>query len=226
MQPIATLPAERRPRERLLGKEGLLLEPTELIAALLGTGSVSGVMATAERVVGLLGDGCRDASALCRIPGVGPAKASVILAALQLEPALRKLIPSQFAGAPDIYAAMEDTLESAQEQLMVFYLDVRGRRLRRETVSIGTLSASLLHPREIYRPAIVANAAAIILAHNHPSGVSQPSTADIRVTASVARAGETLGIQLLDHVICAREGYASIKDLHPEAFIGIPVPFC
>jgi DNA repair protein RadC len=110
-------------------------------------------------------------------------------------------------------------VELPQECLVVFYLTVRNKTLARDTVSLGTATASLVHPREVFRPAIQHNASHIVLAHNHPSGDPSPSQADKTVTRAMARAGHYLGIELLDHVICSKEGHVSLKSTSPNLFI-------
>lgn len=101
---------------------------------------------------------------------------------------------------------------------MVLYLNTHLSHICREVVTIGTVSASLIHPREVFRPAIACNASAIALAHNHPSGVARPSSADREVTMRIAAAGNCIGIQLVDHLICAGETYTSLKMEAPELF--------
>ena len=220
MQPISSLPAQLKPRERLLSLNGQGLSLQELIAVIIGTGgSCLNVLEVAQRAAALLANGVRSVFELEEIPGLGQAKALRIMAALQLWGVLEQSIGSVALRDPlSIYQAMEDTLHFPQEHLAVFYLTVRQTKLRREFVSIGTLSASLIHPREVYRPAILNNAAFVILAHNHPSGSHDPSTADLHATRLIAESGHVLGIELLDHVVCASNGFTSLRTAHPELF--------
>ena len=95
---------------------------------------------------------------------------------------------------------------------MAFYLDSQNKVISREIVSIGTLNASLIHPRELFRTAIIRNANSIIISHNHPSGSLEPSKEDIKITDQLRKAGDILNIQLLDHVIVTKEGHYSLKD--------------
>ena len=194
---------------------------SELIAVIIGTGSSkSGVLEVADRIFHSLIDGASALADLQAISGVGQSKALRIIAALRLHSALQQQIDSAASlDKPEaIYQAMEDTWEMPQEHLAVFYLTVHQTKVKREFVSIGTLSASLLHPREVYRPAILNNAAHIVLAHNHPSGCLAPSQADLQATRVIAEAGYVLGIELLDHVICAKSGFTSLRKVYPELF--------
>ena len=117
-----------------------------------------------------------------------------------------------------IFQACQDIVRSPQEHLVVFYLNVRNREINRDTISIGTASASLIHPREVFRPAIVQNASHIVLAHNHPSGDPTPSQADKEVTVQLVRAGQLLSIQLLDHLICCPDKFVSLQSAFPHLF--------
>lgn len=110
------------------------------------------------------------------------------------------------------YHEMRDIKNWDKEVIVAFYLDTRNKIISREIVSIGTLNASVVHPREIFRTAIIRNACSIILAHNHPSGNVKPSNEDIEVTRKLKEAGVIIGIQLLDHLIVSREDYYSFED--------------
>jgi len=110
------------------------------------------------------------------------------------------------------YHEMRDIKNWDKEVFVAFYLDTRNKIISREIVSIGILNASIIHPREIFRTAIIRNACSIILAHNHPSGNVKPSNEDIEVTRKLKKAGVIIGIQLLDHLIVSREDYYSFED--------------
>jgi DNA repair protein RadC len=117
------------------------------------------------------------------------------------------------SGPPDVFRHFHARLrDEAQERFMVLLLDGRHRVLREEIVSQGTLTASLVHPREVFRPALREAAAALVLIHNHPSGDPSPSREDREVTARLQQAGEVLGIPVLDHVIVADQGFVSLRD--------------
>lgn len=192
----------------------------DLLAILLRTGSRgSDVLALSERIRDSLLSGQSDASQLALIPGVGPSKAAIIAAALQLPQSLRQRSGTFVLSDPaTVYASCQDLLREPQEHLVVFFLTVRNQQIARETVSIGTASASLLHPREVFRPAIIHNASHVVVAHNHPSGDPLPSSADRDATLQLARAGRQVGIELVDHVVCGRDGYVSLKASSPELF--------
>jgi len=116
------------------------------------------------------------------------------------------------ASAHQVYARLTKVRRARQEHFVIFCLNVRGGAIHRQLVSLGTLSATIVHPREIFYPAIVHNAASIILAHNHPSGDSSPSDEDIGMTQRLVAAGKILGIQVADHVIVAERGFTSLRE--------------
>lgn len=220
MIPITSLPLARKPRQ-LLATQGVhALSLEELVAIILGTG-VAGcdVLALASQVTSYLLRGCTTVSELAQLPGVGMVKAAKLQAALQLPATLAsRQTPLALCDAQAIYLACQDITQQLQEELVVFYLSIRSHCLARETVSLGTATASLLHPREVFRPAIVHNASHIVLAHNHPSGDPSPSQADKEVTARIVRAGVELGIEVVDHVVCAKHGFVSLAQEYPELF--------
>jgi DNA repair protein RadC len=212
---------EEGPRERLerLGPE--TLRDAELVALLLRTGRRGcGAVEVAEDLLdrhgglqGLARCGARELSAA---PGVGPAKSASLSASLELG---RRLAAGRLRpGAPirtpeDVHRHFHPSLRHlAQERFLVLLLDGRHRLLRTEVVSQGTLTASLVHPREVFRPALREAAAALVLVHNHPSGDPAPSAEDREVTTRLARAGELLGIRVLDHVVVAERGFCSLRE--------------
>ena len=210
-----------RPRERLeaLGSEAL--SDAELVALLLRTGSrgASALSLAAELLVrhgglqGLARAAERDVRAAT---GVGPAKSAALAAAVEIgrRLAARRLRAGlAIRGPADVYRHFHPTLRhAAHERFLVVLLDGRHRVLRQELVSQGTLTASLVHPREVFRPALREAAAALILVHNHPSGDPTPSREDREVTARLRRAGEILGVPVLDHVVVAERGYCSLRE--------------
>lgn len=208
-----------RPRERLgaLGVEALKEE--ELLALVLRTG-VRGQDALAVARLALEQHSLQELArlpmpALRRLRGFGAAKAASWTAALELA---RR---AQAGGAEDARPRIQtiqdllplllDIRSKKKEHLVAFFLNARHQLLTMETVSIGTLTASLAHPREIFAPAIGQAAAGVILAHNHPSGDPSPSEEDIRLTRRIQQAGQILGIELLDHLIVAERGRYSFK---------------
>ena len=210
-----------RPRERLeaLGSEAL--SDAELVALLLRTGSpgASALSLSAELLVrhgGLQGLARAADRDLRAATGVGPAKSGALAAAVEIgrRLAARRLRAGlAIRGPADVYRHFHPTLRHvAHERFLVVLLDGRHRVLRQELVSQGTLTASLVHPREVFRPALREAAAALILVHNHPSGDPTPSREDREVTARLRRAGEILGIPVLDHVVVAERGYCSLRE--------------
>jgi DNA repair protein RadC len=220
MTPLASLPLAGKPRQRLarFGASALSLE--ELLAVLLGTGSAGqDVLSLAHDAAVLLISGQASLADLAGLHGMGEAKAATLLAALSVPDALAaRRRPLLLDDPAAVYSACYDLLSSQREELVVFYLDIRSRAIARETVSVGTATASLLHPREIFRPAIVRNASHVVLAHNHPSGDPEPSMADRDATARIFLAGKEVGIELVDHVVCASGGYVSLRQRAPELF--------
>ncbi len=209
------------PRERLLelGEQALSLD--ELLALILGTGtrdaSVFDVARTiAGRGAGLRALAQRRTAEWLAIPGVGPAQAGRLSATFELARRLAAEPPSRGrpikAGA-DVNSLLGPRLrDQSKEQFVALLLDARHRLLREERVSIGTLTGSLVHPREVFRPAIRESAVAIIVAHNHPSGDPTPSREDIEVTDRLAQVGRLVGISLLDHVIVGDDDYVSLRE--------------
>lgn len=209
-----------RPRERLLAHGAACLADAELLALLLRTGSRA---RSALQLATQLLDPCglaplarTEPGELASIPGVGPAKAATVLAACELgrRMASRPLARGERIGSPeDVHRHFHPRLRDAPtEQFHVVMLDARHRVLRSVLTSQGTLTATLVHPREVFRPALREAAAAIVLVHNHPSGDPAPSPEDREITRRLARAGALIGIPVLDHVIVADRGYASLRE--------------
>lgn len=214
-------PAAERPRERLAALGPEALSDAELLALVLRTGGrAASAVAVASRTLAVHG-GLRALAAaapgqLSAERGIGPAKAASLLAVFELARriAARRLRPGQALRSPaEVAAAFHPRLRDApHERFVAVLLDGRHRVLRDVVVSQGTLTASLVHPREVFRPALREAAAALILIHNHPSGDPSPSREDAEVTRRLARAGRLLGIEVLDHVVVAEQGYASLRE--------------
>ena len=149
-------------------------------------------------------------------PGMGPAKSASVCASLELgrRLAARRLPPGTAIRSPaDVFAHFHPSLRLVpHERFIALLLDGRHRVLREEVVSQGTLTASLVHPREVFRPALRESAAALILVHNHPSGDPTPSAEDREVTLRLVRAGDLLGVRVIDHVVVAERGFCSLKE--------------
>jgi DNA repair protein RadC len=209
------------PRERLdlLGPEAL--SDAELVALLLRTGErTADALGVAEVLLARLG-GLRGLAGAARgelrsVAGVGAVKGASLEAALELgrRLATRRLrVGDAVLGPEDVFRHFHARLRDApHERFLVLLLDGRHRVIREVVTSQGTLTASLVHPREVFRPALREAAAALILVHNHPSGDPAPSREDREVTVRLARAGDILGVPVLDHVIVAERGWASLRE--------------
>ncbi len=214
-------PASERPRERLRALGPTAVSPAELVAILLRTGlKGTNVADIGKQVVGKYGSLHALAQAsledLETIKGIGPDKAVTLLAAFTLA---RKMADelrqdSPLLETPEAVAAMirEQNRRSEVEVFQVVLLNTRRRLIDIKDISQGTLDTILVHPREVFKFAIAANAAALVLAHNHPSGDPTPSEADIKVTRDLIRAGQLLKIEVLDHVIMGRATQERPKD--------------
>lgn len=222
--PIHRWTVHDRPRERLRNRGPAALSHRELVAILVGSGGREGsAMDVASALLSEAGHSLRrlgrmDPAALEAVRGVGPATASRLGAACELG----RRIASEDAGDADgalrgpaeVHARLGPRLRDLpQEEFHVLLLDVRHRVLREVLVTRGTLDASLIHPREVFRVAILERAAGVILAHNHPSGDPAPSPEDRRVTRQLADAGRAVGIPVLDHVVVGDGRYVSFSEL-------------
>ena len=159
----------------------------------------------------LLGLSCAEMS---KIKGIGPAKATTLLAAFEITKRAMDVEDNNLptiSSAKDAVAQLQELRTAKKEHFVVLYLNARNQLVHKETISVGTLNASLVHPREVFKPAIEHLAASVILAHNHPSGDTEPSKADIELTGRLGDAGRLLGIELADHLIVTKTGFLSIK---------------
>lgn len=208
------------PRERLLTHGIAGLADAELLALLLRTGRRGrSALELARELLearGLAGLARAEVGELAAVPGIGPAKAAALLAACEMgrRIASQPLSRGERIGSPeDVHRHFHPRLRDAPtEQFHILLLDARHRLLRSVLTSQGTLTATLVHPREVFRPALREAAAAIVLVHNHPSGDPAPSQEDREITRRLARAGALIGIPVLDHVIVADRGYASLRE--------------
>lgn len=205
-----------QPQEKLYkyGIEALNIQ--ELIALILRTGRKGrGVMQIAKDLANTFGrgEGIVTSEMLAQIKGIGDAKASALLATLELGKRLYGHKKTQLILQPeDVWKDMREEARKKKEFFVLFFLDMRSQVIRKETISIGTLSTSIVHPREVFEMAITHHAGQIILSHNHPSGEVKPSEEDIETTKRLIKAGEILGIQILDHVIVTADAYLSMKE--------------
>ena len=212
-----------RPRERLLRVGAEALSDAEVLAILLRVGHASTGESALDQARALLRnfgtlrrlDGA-PVSRLCRIRGIGPAKAAGIKAALELgkrlsaEPLRRGVA---LRSSQDVYRHYRSRLAGAdRETFWVVLLDVKNRILGDAKVSEGSLSSAIVHPREVFKPAVEESASAVILVHNHPSGDPTPSAEDVAITRRLREAGDVMGVKVLDHVVVGGEGYASFVE--------------
>ncbi len=215
MKTINQLNHHDKPREKLLKKGVSALKDYELVAILLGSG-IKGkdVIKLSKEIVKLFEDDFNtlNLNKLLNIHGLGIAKASQIISAIELSK--RHLIKQhkKISSAKDVYEELKPYHNKQQEYFLCLYLDGANHLCQTEIISIGTLNQSLVHPREVFSPAIQNRCASIIVAHNHPSGVVKPSGEDLLVTQRLKESGKLLGIELLDHVIFAKDKYFSMKD--------------
>jgi DNA repair protein RadC len=215
--PIKNLHKIEQPRERLAKYGPERLEDSELLAIILRTGPKgSGVLELAKKILREFKD-CKLANAtvaeLTKVKGLGTAKACEIVAMFELGRRLLKDKKARLILSPrEVWEQLNDIRNSKKEHFVVFFLNTQNQVIEREVVSIGTLNASLIHPREVFEPAIKHLAAQIIIAHNHPSGSLEASQEDLAVTKRLVSAGRLLGIDVLDHVVVASKGYLSFKE--------------
>jgi DNA repair protein RadC len=216
---LRDLPPEDRPRERLARHGVAALSNRELLTLLLGSGS--GQASALDVAEGLLGGGLRGLAErslldLERERGLGRAKATRLLAALELGARLASegRAPAACFRTPQDSARYLLPRYAARpvETFGLLALDVRHRLRREAVISVGCLTSSLVHPREVFQEAVVSRAAAIILFHNHPSGDPEPSAEDLSLTRRLASAGTLMGIEVLDHVVLGAGRFVSLKD--------------
>ncbi len=215
---LKNLPKIERPREKLISKGPQNLKDEELLAILLRTGREGkNVLEVAKQILRkyskkrLLKLKYED---LTKIKGIDSAKACTILAAVEL---VKRALEVRDESLPKINS-VEDVLAQAvymrdktREHLMALFLNARNELLYKKPMFIGTLNANLVHPREIFQEALKQNAASVILAHNHPSGDSEPSEDDLEITKRLIEAGKIMGIDVLDHIIITKSRVFSFK---------------
>lgn len=219
---IRELPEVERPREKLCRYGQEYLTNTELIALLLGTGSKGeSAIGLAENLLSLDEDGLLHLAGcsveeLSGVKGMGPAKACKLLAAMELGTRLattQRPEKTKIESTSDVVRIfMEKMRYHKKEYFNVLLLNAKGGILAMETVAVGDLSSSIVHPREAFVAAVRRSAAAVIFIHNHPSGNPKPSPQDIEVTQRLCETGKILGIHVLDHIIIGDGIYISMKE--------------
>lgn len=219
---IKEIPLNDRPREKMAANGAAVLTDAELIAILLRTGTAekSAIDIASEMTAdgGLYKRlaGITRLNELTNIKGLGQAKAATVLAALEIGRRIASAKPLEkihLSCPQDVADFLMPRLRyAAKEQFVVILLNNKNKVIGTEVVSEGSLSSSIVHPREVYAPAILHHAAAIMVAHNHPSGDPKPSTEDTEVTRVLARSGKVLGIPMIDHVIIGDGNYYSFLE--------------
>lgn len=216
---IRDLPLEAQPREKLL-KQGIeSLSIQELLAVILNVGSkTEGVLEMSQRIIREYGEKSilaqRNPAKLAEDLSIPLMKACQIVSCGEIGRRFYEKNASGFTTirtAKDVHEYLRDMHNLPKEHLRGLYLNSHNRIIRDEVISIGTINTNIVHPREVFRPAIEYSAAAVVLAHNHPSGVATPSTQDIEITHQLIEAGKILGINVLDHVIITKDTFMSIS---------------
>ena len=216
---VKDMPSEDKPREKLLKDGPSALSVNELLAVLLNTGTKKeGVMEMTSRILREYGDraimGKTDAKELSETLDIPLVKAVQIVAAGELGRRFFEKKEGSLATirtAKDVFEYVKDMHDLPKEHLRGIYLNSHHRIVHDEVISIGTINTSIIHPREVFRPGIDHGAVAVILVHNHPSGVVTPSEADVEITKQLVSAGKIVGIHLVDHVIVSKDAFASIN---------------
>ena len=217
MPKIQDLPKILRPREKLLRYGPAKLSNSELLAILLRVGQEGeNVVEMAKKILQRYGSQNLpnlDTKKLSKFPGIGPAKSCEIVACFELGKRLLQRKQAEIYLKPkDVWNELKDLRTHKKEHFIIFYLDSRNQEIKRETVSMGALNANLVHPREVFEPAVKNLSAQIILAHNHPSGDPEPSADDLKITKRLVETGKILGIEVVDHIIVTKNGYFSFAD--------------
>ena len=216
---IKDLPKTERPREKLVAKGAENLKDSEVLAILLRTGKAGkNVIEIASQILTkhskkrLLQMTYQD---LVKIDGIDSAKATTLLAAFELAKRALEVDDSNLpviSTPKDVVAQLTELRHNKREHFVVLYLNARNQLVHKETISMGTLNANLVHPREVFEPALKHSAAGIMVAHNHPSGDPKPSEDDLEITKRLAEAGKMMGVELLDHVIIATNSHFGFKE--------------
>lgn len=216
---VRDLPNEDKPREKLLALGPTILSSNELLAIVLATGTKKeGVLEMSKRVVKEYGERVlsrqSNPAQMAADLDIPLTKAIQIVACAELGKRFFEHNPTTAAmlrTAKDVYQYLQDMRTLPKEHMRGLYLNAHFKLIHDEVISIGTINSSLIHPREVFKPGIEYGAAAVILAHNHPSGVVEPSAADIEVTRQLVAAGKLIGIHLIDHVIIGPNSFKSIS---------------
>ncbi len=235
---VQDLPSSERPRERLMAMGAKYLSNAELIAILIATGNRHqglSAIGLGQLVLQTFSQGKRDPFDILRnatpqelinIPGLGPAKAAQILAGVELGKRIFQARPTDkiIIDSPDAAAVVlsHELMWQDQERFAVLSLDVKNTLVATKVITIGLVTETLAHPREIFREVIKQGATRLIVAHNHPSGNVDPSSEDLLLTERLLQAAQILGIPLLDHLILGNDNHSSLRqttdlwEIHPQ----------
>ncbi|MCZ8513346.1 DNA repair protein RadC [Paenibacillus filicis] len=219
---LRDVPNDERPRERMMQYGAGALSNAELLAVLLRTGTYrESAVALAQRLLRSSG-GLRSLTdmsleQLTEIKGIGEAKALQVQAGIELGRRMARSVLSDtvtIRSPQDVAALLTEELRYLQkEHFVCLFLNTKNHVIGQETLSMGSLNASIVHPREVFRAAIKRSSASIICAHNHPSGDPTPSSEDIEITRRLVEAGGIIGIEVLDHIVIGDRGFVSLKEL-------------
>ncbi len=218
---IKDWPAAERPREKLLQRGAHTLTDAELLALLIRVGTGKSTALDLARTIlvqerNLLGIAGKTPQELMRLKGIGEAKAVELLAAFEIG----RRVQGMNAGGRTLVASPDDVArvmmprlrDKRNESFWVLLLDSKNSLIHEEELTVGTLNASLVHPREVFKVAIDRTAAAVIVVHNHPSGNNEPSSEDMAITRQLVEAGRIIGIPIHDHIIVAGDSYTSFAE--------------
>ena len=216
-------PELERPREKLLHKGAAALTDAELLALILRTGDAGSRTSALDQGRVLLQrfgtiQALANATAkeLCEVPGIGPAKAAEVQGVFELAKRYQSISlkpGDRYTSSSEVYHHYHARLrERKKEVFLALLLDSKNRLIREVCISEGSLNASIVHPREVFSPAVRESAAAVLFVHNHPSGDPAPSREDIELTQRLREAGELMGIRVLDHIVIGNGSYVSFTD--------------
>ncbi len=206
-----------RPREKLKKYGTGKLSDKELLAIILSSGiKGKNVIELSKEIlneVKKVGIENINNESFKNIKGLGDTKTNQIISFIELGRRLLKNKKAELIMSPkDVWEKMEDLRDSKKEHFVIFFLDSRNQIIKREIISVGTLNSSLVHPREVFEPAIRYSTSQIIISHNHPSGLLKPSEEDLSMTKRLLEAGKILGIDILDHIIVCKDEYKSLRE--------------
>ena len=219
MSKIKDIPKINRPREKFLQKGADALSKSDLLAILLGSGiKGKNVQKLAQQIIHKFGKDFLSINVdnLLEIPGIGQAKALQIVSAVSLVKRFcEESITTNFIikNSKDVLSLTHDLQDKKKEYLVCLYLNARNALIKKEIISVGLLNKTLLHPREIFHPAVELNSASIILVHNHPTGDSTPSEKDNAIVDKIIQAGEIMGISVIDFIITSKNGNYSFHEI-------------